>query len=154
MPKFNVGDLVRVKTCFFHRQECSNINKISRISRVDETDGKLFYYIEGTNEAFAQDELEYALKERDIVYFRNGFTAIIHNNYICQITSGATLNCVKLADFGRCLVNTIDDAWSIIKIERPEKYTTIWEEKAIKKVTLEDVYKKFGEKVEIIKEEC
>ena len=149
--KFKVGDRVEVVRCRTHKN-CKHINTIGKI--IDIVASRCFpYEIENCDEIFRDDELELVqekqftkadlkkgdkctLKNRAVVFFGHEYNYRFNNldeqlRYICN------------------------DNASIVKVERPVKYETVFERKEeildeTEKKYLESVIRPFKKRVKSI----
>lgn len=146
--KFKIGDKVKVVKCKISGERCGNINKISTITQV-EKDVPYPYMLKDLFEAFSEDELELVRKER--------FTkADLKDGDKCTLKNGQVIFVDKTSDYGFSNINEqlkyFNDDVSIIKVERPVKYETMFERKEeildeVEKKYLVDVVRPFRSKV-------
>lgn len=149
--KFKVGDKVKVIKCKSHLH-CENINKISKIKKI-ETFVTYPYYLEDYDEPFDGEELELV---------ENQFTkADLKDGDKCTLKNGQVVFVDKASDY--CFENIdeqlrycFNDDVSIVKVERPVKYETLFERKEkildeTEKRYLTNIIKPFRDKVEWIK---
>lgn len=123
--KFKIGDRVKVVKCKISGECCENINKISTITQV-EKDVPYPYMLKDLYETFSEDELELVRKER--------FTeADLKDGDKCTLKNGQVIFVDKTSMYG---FNNLDkqlryfnDDVSIVKVERPVKYETVFERK-------------------------
>lgn len=149
--KFNIGDKVRVVKCKTSGERCRNINKISTITQV-EKDVPYPYILKDLDEAFSEDEIELVRKER--------FTkADLKDGDKCTLKNGQVVFVDKTSDYGFSNINKelkyFNDDVSIVKVERPVKYETVFERKEEildeeEKKYLADVIRPFKDKIESI----
>lgn len=146
--KFKIGDRVKVVKCKISGECCENINKISTITQV-EKDVPYPYMLKDLYETFSEDELELVRKER--------FTeADLRDGDKCTLKNGQVIFVDKTSMYG---FNNLDkqlryfnDDVSIVKVERPLKYKTMFERKEeildeVEKKYLADVVRPFRSKV-------
>lgn len=121
--KFRIGDKVKVVKCNISGEHCKNINKISTITRV-EKDVHYPYMLKGVAEAFSEDELE-LVREKQFTKFD------LKNGDKCTLGSGEVLFFNNDNWFHRSMyaLNAPNSALSIVKVERPVKYETVFERK-------------------------
>lgn len=149
--KFNIGDKVRVVKCEISGERCGNINKISTITQV-EKDVPYPYILKDLDEVFSEDEIELVRKER--------FTkADLKDGDKCTLKNGQVVFVDKTSDYGFSNINKelkyFNDDVSIVKVERPVKYETVFERKEEildeeEKKYLADVIRPFKDKIESI----
>lgn len=138
--KFKIGDKVRVVKCEISGERCRNINKISTITQV-EKDVPYPYILKDLDEVFSEDEIELVRKER--------FTkADLKDGDKCTLKNGQVIFVDKTSDYGFSNINEqlkyFNDDVSIIKVERPVKYETMFERKEeILEEILDEVEKKY-----------
>lgn len=146
--KFKIGDRVKVVKCKILGECCENINKISTITQV-EKDVPHPYMLKDLYEAFSEDELELVRKER--------FTkADLKDGDKCTLKNGQVIFVDKTSNYGFSNINKqlkyFNDDVSIVKVERPVKYETMFERKEeildeVEKKYLADVVRPFRSKV-------
>lgn len=134
--KFNIGDKVREVKCKTSGERCGNINKISTITQV-EKDVPYPYILKDLDEVFSEDEIELVRKER--------FTkADLKDGDKCTLKNGQVIFVDKTSNYGFSNINEqlkyFNDDVSIIKVERPVKYETMFERK---EEILDEVEKKY-----------
>lgn len=149
--KFKIGDKVKVVKCEISGERCGNINKISTITQV-EKDVPYPYILKDLDEVFSEDEIELVRKER--------FTkADLKDGDKCTLKNGQVIFVDKTSDYGFSNINEqlkyFNDDVSIIKVERPVKYETMFERKEEildeeEKKYLADVIRPFKDKIESI----
>ena len=156
--KFKVGDKVKVIKCKTHSY-CENINKISKIKEIK----TLFpypYYLEDCDELFDDEELELVenqftkadLKDGDKCTLKNGQVIFFNKDKEYQSFNYGLNNLDKEFRY------YYNDNVSIVKVERPVKYETLFERKEeildeTEKRYLASVIRPFRDKVEGI-EKC
>ena len=126
--KFKVGDKVKVIKCKSHLH-CENINKISKIEGI-ETFFSYPYSLEDCDELFNDEELELVenqftksdLKDGDKCTFKNG--EIVYFNARSKYNTD-----YPFKNMNEDLKHNINDDVSIVKVERPVKYETLFERK-------------------------
>ena len=152
--KFKIGDKVKVVKCEILGECCGNINKISTITQV-EKDVPYPYMLKDLDEVFREDELELVqekqftkadLKDGDKCTLKNGQVIFFNKDSSRQRTLYAFDNLDKNFKY------TINDDVSIVKVERPVKYETMFERKEeildeVEKKYLADVVRPFRSKV-------
>lgn len=147
--KFNVGDKVRVVRCMTH-ENCKHINTIGKI--VDITNGCFPYELEGCYELFRENELE-------LVQEKQFTKSDLKDGDKCTLKNGQVVFVDKTSDY--CFENIdeqlkyFNDDVSIVKVERPVKYETLFERKEeildeVEKKYLADVVRPFRSKVRSI----
>ena len=146
--KFRIGDKVKVVKCNISGEHCKNINKISTITQV-EKNVAYPYMLKGVAEVFSEDELELVRKER--------FTkADLKDGDKCTLKNGQVIFVDKTSNYGFSNINEqlkyFNDDVSIVKVERPVKYETMFERKEeildeVEKKYLADVVRPFRSKV-------
>ena len=122
--KFKVGDRVKVINCKIRGRECENLEKIFTIKSIDKNDNRFPYELYGTPEFFGDDELELV----------NKFTkADLKYGDKCTLKNGQVIFFDKTSNYS---FNSIDeqlryfnDDVSIVKVERPVQYETMFERK-------------------------
>ena len=151
--KFNIGDKVRVVRCRTH-VNCKNNNTIGNIIGIV-ANRRYPYELEGVDEFFREDELELVqekqftkadLKDGDKCTLKNGQVIFFNKDSSRQGTLYAFDNLDKNFKY------TINDDVSIVKVERPLKYETMFERKEeildeVEKKYLADVVRPFRSKV-------
>ena len=149
--KFRIGDKVKVVKCNISGEHCKNINKISTITQV-EKNVAYPYMLKGVAEVFSEDELELVRKER--------FTkADLKDGDKCTLKNGQVIFVDKTSHYGFNNLNEqleyFNDDVSIVKVQRPLKYETMFERKEeildeAEKKYLSDVIRPFKDKVKYI----
>lgn len=122
--KFKIGDKVKVINCKIRGRECENLEKIFTIKSIDKNGNRFPYELYGTPEFFGDDELELV----------NKFTkADLKHGDKCTLKNGQVIFFDKTSNYS---FNSIDeqlryfnDDVSIVKVERPVKYETLFERK-------------------------
>lgn len=150
--EFRVGDKVKVIKCKIH-SHCENINKISKIIKI-ENFVAYPYYLEDCNEPFDGEELELV---------ENQFTkSDLKDGDKCTLKNGQVIFVDKTSNYSFDSIDEqlkyFNDDVSIVKVERPVKYKTLFERKEeildeTEKTYLSNVIKPFRDKVEAI-EKC
>lgn len=148
--KFKVGDRVKVINCKIEGRECENLEKIFTIKSIDKNGNRFPYELYGTPEIFGDDELELV----------NKFTkADLKHGDKCTLKNGQVIFFDKTSNYS---FNSIDeqlryfnDDVSIVKVERPVKYETLFEREEeildeTEKRYLSNVIKPFRDKVKAI----
>ena len=139
--KFSIGDKVRVVRCRTHIN-CKYNNTIGKIIGI--VANRCYpYELEDVNELFREDELELVqekqftkadLKDGDKCTLKNGQVIFFNKDSSRQRTLYAFDNLDKNFKY------TINDDVSIVKVERPLKYETVFERK---KEILDEEEKKY-----------
>lgn len=148
--KFNIGDKVRVVRCRTH-VNCKNNNTIRNIIGI--VANRCYpYELEGVNELFREDELELVQKKQ--------FTkADLKDGDKCTLKNGQVIFVDKTSQYGFNNLNEqleyFNDDVSIVKVQRPLKYETMFERKEeildeAEKKYLSDVIRPFKDKVKYI----
>ena len=146
--KFKIGDKVKVVKCEILGECCENINKISTITQV-EKDVPYPYMLKDLDEVFREDELE-------LVQEKQFTKADLKDGDKCTLKNGQVIFVDKTSDYGFSNINEqlkyFNDDVSIIKVERPVKYETMFERKEeildeVEKKYLADVVRPFRSKV-------
>ena len=122
--KFKDGDKVKVINCKAGGRECENLEKIFTIKSIDKNGNRFPYELYGTPEFFGDDELELV----------NKFTkADLKHGDKCTLKNGQVIFFDKTSNYS---FNSIDkqlryfnDDVSIVKVERPVQYETMFERK-------------------------
>ena len=154
--KFKVGDKVKVIKCKSHLH-CENINKISKIEGI-ETFFSYPYSLEDCNELFNDEELELVgnqftkadLKDGDKCTLKNGQVIFFNKDKEYQSFNYGLNNLDEEFKY------YYNDNVSIVKVERPIQYETMFERKEeildeTEKRYLSNVIRPFRDKVEGIK---
>lgn len=128
--KFKVGDRVKVIDCDVQGKKCQNLNKVCTITKIDERNGDHPYILENLKEHFGDRELELVgtrkftksdLKDGDKCILKNGRIVFFNKDkYYKSIYCFNNLN----NNF-----SYYNDDVSIVKIERPVQYETVFERK-------------------------
>lgn len=149
--KYKVGDKVKVVKCNISGEHCENINKISTITQV-EKNVAYPYMLKGVAEVFSENELELVRKER--------FTkADLKDGDKCTLKNGQVIFVDKTSNYSFSSIDEqlkyFNDDVSIVKVERPVKYETVFERKEEildeeEKKYLADVIRPFKDKIESI----
>lgn len=149
--KFKVGDTVRVVRCRLH-ENCEYNNTIGEIADIDAN--RIFpYEIEGCDEIFRDDELELVqerqftktdLKKGDKCTLKNG--TVVFFGHECNY---------RFNNLDEQLRYVCNDNASIVKVERPTHYKTVFERKKeildeAEKRYLADVIRPFKKRVKCI----
>ena len=146
--KFKIGDKVKVVKCEILGECCENINKISTITQV-EKDVPYPYMLKDLDEVFREDELE-------LVQEKQFTKADLKDGDKCTLKNGQVIFVDKTSDYGFSNINEqlkyFNDDVSIVKVERPVKYETMFERKEeildeVEKKYLADVVRPFRSKV-------
>lgn len=151
--KFKIGDRVKVVDCTINGKECENLGKIFTIKSTDKNGNRFPYELYGTPEFFGDNELELV----------NKFTkADLKHGDKCTLKNGQVIFFDKTSNYS---FNSIDeqlryfnDDVSIVKVERPIKYETLFEREEIldetEKKYLASIIKPFRNKVESIRKKA
>lgn len=146
--KFKIGDRVKVVKCKISGECCENINKISTITQV-EKDVPYPYMLKDLDEVFREDELE-------LVQEKQFTKADLKDGDKCTLKNGQVIFVDKTSNYGFSNINKqlkyFNDDVSIVKVERPVKYETMFERKEeildeVEKKYLADVVRPFRSKV-------
>ena len=126
--KFKVGDRVKVINCKAGGRECENLGKIFTIKSTDKNGNRFPYELYGTLEFFGDNELELVnkftksdLKDGDKCTLKNGQVVFVDK------TSNHRSD-YNFESIDKQLRYFNDDV-SIVKVERPVKYETMFERK-------------------------
>lgn len=134
--KFKIGDKVKVVKCEISGKRCGNINKISTITQVGK-DVPYPYILKDLDEVFSEDELE-------LVQEKQFTKADLKDGDKCTLKNGQVIFVDKTSDYGFSNINEqlkyFNDDVSIVKVERPVKYETMFERK---EEILDEVEKKY-----------
>lgn len=149
--KFKVGDKVKVVRCRTH-ENCKYINTIGKI--IDIVANRYFpYELENCNEIFREDELE-LVQERQFTKtdFKKGDKCTLKNGSV--VFFGHECN-YRFNNLDEQLRYACNDNASIVKVERPTHYKTVFERKeevldATEKRYLAGVIRPFKNRVEYI----
>jgi hypothetical protein len=146
--KFKIGDKVKVVKCEILGECCGNINKISTITQV-EKDVPYPYMLKDLDEVFREDELE-------LVQEKQFTKADLKDGDKCTLKNGQVIFVDKTSNYGFSNINEqlkyFNDDVSIVKVERPVEYETMFERKEeildeVEKKYLVDVVRPFRSKV-------
>ena len=148
--KFKVGDKVKVVDCKMHGSRCSNVGKIFTIRKIVGDNGEYLYLLEGTGEYFGDNEL-IKLQEKQFT------KADLEDGDKCTLKNGQVVFVDKTSKYS---FGSIDeqlsyypnDDVSIVKVERPVQYKTVFERKEeildeTEKRYLANIIRPFREKV-------
>lgn len=148
--KFKVGDKVKVVDCKMHGSRCSNVGKIFTIRKIVGNNGEYLYLLEGTGEYFGDNEL-IKLQEKQFT------KADLEDGDKCTLKNGQVVFVDKTSKYS---FGSIDeqlsyypnDDVSIVKVERPVQYKTVFERKKeildeTEKRYLANIIRPFREKV-------
>lgn len=146
--EFNIGDKVRVVRCRTHLN-CKNNNTIGNIIGIV-VNRRYPYKLEGVDEWFREDELE-LVQERQFTKtdFKKGDKCTLKNGAV--IFFGQECN-YRFNNLDEQLRYACNDNASIVKVERPTHYKTVFERKekvldATEKRYLAGVIRPFRSKV-------
>jgi hypothetical protein len=146
--KFKIGDKVKVVKCEILGECCENINKISTITQV-EKDVPYPYMLKDLDEVFREDELE-------LVQEKQFTKADLKDGDKCTLKNEQVIFVDKTSNYSFSNINKqlkyFNDDVSIVKVERPVKYETMFERKEeildeVEKKYLADVVRPFRSKV-------
>lgn len=151
--KFKVGDRVKVIKCKSHLH-CENINKISKIEGI-ETFFSYPYSLEDCDELFNDEELELVEKQFTKSDLKDGDKCTLKNGQVVFVDKTSQY-CFENIDEQ---LKYFNDDVSIVKVERPVKYETLFERKEeildeTEKRYLASVIRPFRNKVEAIRKEA
>lgn len=151
--KFKVGDRVKVIKCKSH-SHCENINKISKIKEI-KTLFSYPYCLEDCDEPFDDEELELVENQFTKVDLKNGDKCTLKNGQVVFVDKTSKY-CFENIDEQ---LRYFNDDVSIVKVERPVKYETLFERKEeildeTEKKYLASVIRPFRSKVEAIRKEA
>ena len=151
--KFKVGDKVKVIKCKRHLH-CENINKISKIKGI-ETFFSFPYSLEDCDELFNDEELELVEKQFTKSDLKDGDKCTLKNGQVVFVDKTSNY-CFENIDEQ---LKYFNDDVSIVKVERPVKYETLFERKEeildeTEKRYLASVIRPFRNKVEAIRKEA
>lgn len=155
--KFKVGDKVKVVKCEILGEFCRNINKISTITQV-EKDVPYPYRLKDLDEAFSEDEIELVRKERFTkADLKDGDKCTLKNGQVIFFNKDSSRQRTLYAfdNLDKNFKHTINDDVSIVKVERPIKYETVFERKEeildeVEKKYLADVIRPFRQHIMFI----
>lgn len=148
--KFNVGDRVKVVDCKADGSRCKNLGKISTIRKIVRTNGEYPYLLEGTEEYFGDNEL-IKLQEKQFT------KADLEDGDKCTLKNGQVVFVDKTSKYSFSSIDEQlsyypNDDVSIVKVERPVQYKTVFERKKeildeTEKRYLANIIRPFREKV-------
>jgi hypothetical protein len=160
MSKFKVGDEVKVIKSNMLWSD-SEIGKRGVITAVNDL-LPYPYRIQGIEQSWRDDELKLVqpkqftkadLKERYIVVTRNGNEYVVMNKVRAIGISNGEFNCkyIEFKNYNNNLTDKNKSVWDIVQILKPH-YDKLWErtEELPKKMTVAEIQKELGYKVEII----
>lgn len=147
--KFKVGDKVKVIKCKSHLH-CENINKISKIEGI-ETFFSYPYSLEDYDELFNDEELELVEKQFTKSDLKDGDKCTLKNGQVVFVDKTSKY-CFENIDEQ---LKYFNDDVSIVKVERPVKYETMFERKEeildeTEKRYLSGIIRPFKDKVRFI----
>lgn len=164
--KFKVGDRVRaVKTISTYASKKEYIGRVLTITNIRE--GDYPYNIEPTEFWWREDELELApftksdLKDGMVVEYRNGVRRMVLDDKLIGYDGHLPMNSLR-DDLCYDAVSVVKSQYDVVKVYKSsanifnsyfEDYylTLIWERpKSAKKMTVEEIEKELGYKVEIV----
>lgn len=122
--KFKVGDRVKVINCKIRGRECENLGKIFTIKSIDKNDNRFPYELYGTPEFFGDNELELVNKftKSDL---KDGDKCTLKNGQVVFVDKTSNYNFESIDE----QLRYFNDDVSIVKVERPVKYETLFERK-------------------------
>ena len=125
--KFNVGDRVKVVDCKVDGSRCKNLGKISTIRKIVRTNGEYPYLLEETGEYFGDNEL-IKLQEKQFT------KADLEDGDKCTLKNGQVVFVDKTSKYSFSSIDEQlsyypNDDVSIVKVERPVQYKTVFERK-------------------------
>lgn len=148
--KFNGGDRVKVVDCKADGSRCKNFGKISTIRKIVRTNGEYPYLLEGTEEYFGDNEL-IKLQEKQFT------KADLEDGDKCTLKNGQVVFVDKTSKYSFSSIDEQlsyypNDDVSIVKVERPVQYKTVFERKKeildeTEKRYLANIIRPFREKV-------
>lgn len=147
--KFKVGDKVKVIKCSIDGERCKNLNKVSTITEIIER-AVYPYKLEDISETFGERELE--LVERQFT------KSDLKDGDKCTLKNGQVVFVDKTSNYGFSSIDEqlryFNDDVSIVKVERPAQYETVFEREEIldevEKKYLANVIKPFRHKIKSI----
>lgn len=153
--KFKVGDKVKVIKCKSHLH-CENINKISKIEGI-ETFFSYPYSLEDCDELFNDEELELVEKQFTKADLKDGDKCTLKNGQVVFFNKDKEYQSFNygLNNLDKEFRYYYNDNVSIVKVERPVKYETMFERKEeildeTEKRYLANVIRPFREKIDHI----
>lgn len=152
--KFKVGDKVKVIKCKSHLH-CENINKISKIEEI-QTLFSYPYSLEDCDELFNDEELELVEKQFTKADLKDGDKCTLKNGQVVFVDKTSNYRSNYSFESIDEQLRYFNDDVSIVKVERPVKYETMFERKEeildeTEKRYLASVIRPFRDKVEGIK---
>lgn len=151
--KFKVGDKVKVVDCKMHGSRCSNVGKIFTIRKIVGNNGEYLYLLEETGEYFGDNEL-IKLQEKQFT------KADLEDGDKCTLKNGQVVFVDKTSKYSFSSIDEQlsyypNDDVSIVKVERPVQYKTVFERKEeildeTEKRYLANIIKPFRKKVRYI----
>lgn len=147
--KFKVGDKVKVIKCSIDGERCKNLNKVSTITEIIER-AVYPYKLEDISETFGERELE--LVERQFT------KSDLKDGDKCTLKNGQVVFVDKTSNYGFSSIDEqlryFNDDVSIVKVERPAQYETVFEREEVldetEKKYLANVIKPFRHKIKSI----
>lgn len=147
--KFKVGDKVKVIKCSIDGERCKNFNKISTITKIGE---HLCYpyTLKDIREAFREDELELV----EVQFTKSD----LKDGDKCTLKNGQVVFVDKTSNYGFSSIDEqlryFNDDVSIVKVERPAQYETVFEREEVldetEKKYLTDVIRPFRKRIQFI----
>lgn len=127
--KFKVGDKVKVIKCKSHLH-CENINKISKIEEI-QTLFSYPYSLEDCDELFNDEELELVEKQFTKADLKDGDKCTLKNGQVVFFNKDKEYQSFNygLNNLDKEFRYYYNDNVSIVKVERPVKYETMFERK-------------------------
>lgn len=147
--KFKVGDKVKVIKCSIDGERCKNLNKVSTITEIIER-AVYPYKLEDISETFGERELE--LVERQFT------KSDLKDGDKCTLKNGQVVFVDKTSNYGFSSIDEqlryFNDDVSIVKVERPAQYETVFEREEVldetEKKYLTDVIRPFRKRIQFI----
>lgn len=119
--EFKVGDKVKVVKCDIH-SNCENINKISKIIKIENV-VTYPYYLEDCYEPFKSEELELVEKQFTKADLKHGDKCTLKNGQVIFFDKTSAYSFESIDE----QLRYFNDNVSIVKVERPVKYKTVFE---------------------------
>lgn len=147
--KFKVEDKVKVIKCSIDGERCKNLNKVSTITEIIER-AVYPYKLEDISETFGERELE--LVERQFT------KSDLKDGDKCTLKNGQVVFVDKTSNYGFSSIDEqlryFNDDVSIVKVERPAQYETVFEREEVldetEKKYLTDVIRPFRKRIQFI----
>lgn len=137
--ELKVGDKVKVVKCDLHGNDCKDIGKTFTITKINNNNEEYPYVLDKTGEYFGDNEL---VQEKQFT------KADLKDGDKCTLKNGQVIFVDKTLKY-------FNDDVSIVKVERPVEYKTMFERKEEildeeEKKYLADVIRPFKDKIESI----